>query len=241
MKKLTTLLSVIALLTMPLPSFGAVIFSDSFESDNTSYGNPNGDSTPPYNDPVGGGTDTTALTGINTDAITGKDGTQYLTIFTAGGAANTDTITTKSSDIGTFTANTTYTLSVLMQNVFGGDGAPGDLFTGTLSLLDASTSSSTLNFVSHNFATGDANFDIYSLTFDTGLHPTVVGDTIQIGLSALVDTDTFQGINFDKIVLSSAADAVLPTTPEPATLMLLGLGIMSLIFVGRRAGQKQIS
>ena len=233
MKNLVPLFSFLAIAALPFAARAqTIVFSDSFENEGTGYNAP-APSDSPYLDPVATAGDT-QLTQIIPGSIPGQDGSRYLEIDTSG-ADDLDTLATKPTVVGTFSLATTYTVSVLMaQPQFGGDGQPGNLFTGILTLLDATTGT-TLDSVSHNFATGNMDFESYSFTFDTLTNPLVVGHDIQLSLAADVTAGSFQGTDFDDLVLSSTPDVSIPNIPEPATYALLGLGALTLGLLTRRA------
>ena len=225
------LLVISVALVLPLAGRAdTILFSDSFENDGNGYNVPDSNSTPAYNAPVGNSVNQTPIDQIDTTtsmtAIPGEVGNNYLALDNAGDGLSTNLLTTKVSDISAvFTFGTSYTLSGLMRQNFGGDAQPGDLFTGILQLRDGTTGA-VLDSVSHNFATGDANFNSFSFTFDSLSKPLILGDKIQIGIEADSSAGSFQDIDFDNIKLTSAPDLVVP---EPGTYALLFLGLLVLL------------
>jgi len=204
MNKLISIL-VIAIITMLAGSGqAATLFNESFESYPATWNLPGTQTV--WNHP-------TYLVSVNNSpVVTGQDGVNYLELDNPGTstALETDTITTTSTAnaaMGTFQANTTYSLTALMQNNYGGTSS-GSLFSGTISILDASTSTAAGSFTQNFGATPDASFHLYTVTVNTATQPGLVGHTIGLSLTASQTSINFRYVAFDKVTLTAT-----PNTP----------------------------
>jgi hypothetical protein len=125
---------------------------------------------------------------------------------------------TSSSSIGTIVAHETYTLSVQVSDVNGGDASlPLDL-----DLLDPS--SNPIPGSSSVVPTVNGTFQTYSKTYSAVALAAFVGDPIVIQFGA---GSAGHQTDFDDVALTATA------VPEPASCWLLGLGALGLLFAKR--------
>ena len=206
------------LLTLPLAGRAAVIYSDSFESD-AQYVNPVGWTVTSSN------TANSAYAN-NTNQYadyTGEDGSQYVEFHLDGvpnGTVTSETFDFSNADVGTFAANTTYTLTYL--------DAPTS-FDLTTYLLDDGTKIGSGETDPANGGTTLAAGP--SVVIDTADDTSLVGHTI--GIDSSIDAD----VQYDRY--GAADDYVLTATldgavPEPSTWALIIAGSLALVGVKLR-------
>jgi len=201
MNKLTLIVVIALIAVFGQAVHAATLFSESFETYPVTWNLPSGS---PWAHP------TYVVSVNNSPVVTGQDGSNYLEIDNAGTSAapESDTIATNGTAdaaMGTFQANTTYSLTVLMQCGAGGT-TNGPLFSGTISLLDATTSTAAGSFTENFGSAPDANFHSYTVTVDTATQPGLVGHTIGISLTASQTTLYFHAVSFDKVALTATPD-----------------------------------
>jgi len=119
------------------------------------------------------------------------------------------------TDLGTFAANTTYTLTVYVG------ARAGDPFGGEIYLLG--NSADVDSYIGTTPATG--TFTPWTITFNTATDPGVVGENIGIELySSTIQSD------FDDVQLSdNGGNGGGGTVPEPAMFALVGAGLLGLV------------
>ena len=242
LKVSSLLLSIGFALALPFTASAQVIlFQDSFENDGTGYNIPNSSSNPAWNSNVDTGYVNTTMGDSNYDqpnsgptqitAGTTPAGSDYLTLNNSGGAgdhdgppytdrtpsAQTDTITTLvSAATPTFKADSEYTLSVYIA------GNVDPTLSASFSLLDGTTHSVVYSDTVQFGSVPDSNFHLYTFSFDTASDPSIVGDKIQIGLTAAQTSAQIfgRGASFDDVTLS---------VPEPSSWALMFAGLAMLV------------
>lgn len=173
---------------------------------------------------------------VETAAYAGKDGNNYLVLKVVPTPSPVAPSTTQSAwvpsvSLGTYLANTVYTLTVAQTSVSSQSqsyGVIAMLADGVIAQSTA-TSFSVLNAAYGNPA--GIVFHDYSVTLDTAVDTSVVGKSISVRLMWLGQPGAqyIQYAYFDNVRL----DAVTTTIPEPATLGLLTLGGLMMLS-GRR-------
>jgi hypothetical protein len=160
----------------------------------------------------------TGAGGVFTQAI--PDGVQ--TAFNNGGLI-TQTLGS------TYVANTTYTFAGFVgQRLDVPLPSFGlDLYAGNVLLTPGFSS----------VAPGAGKFAAVSITFNTSSNPSVIGQPITIGLAAVANGGQ---VNFDALTLNATSNG--PTAaPEPATLVIMGSGLLGIALLRRRSqARKQI-
>lgn len=169
-----------------------------------------------------------------TNIVSLQDGQQFGGIYVDNndglpGTPNGGTGMLTSAVVTNFQANTTYTLSIAAAK---GGGASG--LTAGLALLAGGTNAAlfTIDFDllsdRGDFAGAPAFTNLMTLTFDTSLNPSVVGQDLQIGIFLVNESFDFgRDLLFDNVQL----DAVV--IPEPSVIALLASGAVALL-LGRR-------
>ena len=124
----------------------------------------------------------------------------------------TATLTTSSS-LGTFQANTGYTLTVAIADP--ADGVDPSLKSASLQLLANGVPVQT--FTSTSLTPG-ANFTDYSLNFYTSINPSAVGQNITVALVYTYSGQYNKQVFFDNVRLSQTYGATQPLTNTATTL-----------------------
>jgi|GEM_PF-6826817 len=163
-----------------------------------------------------------------------KDGLFWAFLNLDPGNTNTETITTTTSPT-TIAANTKYTLTVALgnNNQAPAYGDPGDDSIILLSGVTPLATTLVPEFTGGNVTIPNKTFVDYTATYTSGANSIVdpfVGTALNIQLASK-SPDGSIGLQpiFDNVRL----DATL-VVPEPASLVLLGVGAVGLLAVARR-------
>lgn len=117
----------------------------------------------------------------------------------------------------TFQANTTYTLVV--------SSGWRDAYTSAPT-IELSLRSGTDQWAATAFGLNSkGSWADFTLTFDTSSATTSIGKNIEIWLT---NTSSFYQANFDRVRLDATANSSGDPVPEPATMLLLGSGLVGL-------------
>jgi len=177
-------------------------------------------------------------------AVAGVDGTYFVRLHNIGWsgsspnyARNNGTQMTmySAASLGTFAANTTYTLTA--SATVNSPSNPNTAQSIGLGLADAALTTYAMTDTDNSvFFTGaqltpNALHD-YSLVIDTAAHPSLVGQDMYI---SLMFYSTYSGGDRSAYFDNVRLDAVSAPVPEPASLGLLGLGGLALLRRSRKA------